>query len=209
MTPEREILNVDHLADRWWVLVVRGLAAILFGILTFAIPGISLLALVMLWAAYALVDGVLSLVLAVRRTRAGRRWGWLLFEGIAGIAAAAVAVIWPGITAMALLAVIAAWAVLTGIAEIAVAIHLRRQLTGEWMLVVGGILSIAFGVLLVAYPAAGVLAVLWLVGAYAIAFGVLLVGLGWRLHGWRRRGTEQPRAHGGHPGAHGGLPSRA
>lgn len=193
-------VNIDQLAERWWALVVRGVAAILFGALTFALPGISLLVLLILWAAYALVDGVLNLVLAARGARAGRRWGWLLFEGIVSIAAGVVAVVWPGITAWALLMVIAAWAVVTGVAEIAVAIRLRRQLEGEWLLALGGVLSIAFGVALVAYPGAGVLAVLWMVGAYAILFGVLLIGLGWRLHAWHR--AE-------HPGTHGGLPSKA
>lgn len=193
-------VNIDQLAERWWALVVRGVAAILFGALTFALPGISLLVLLILWAAYALVDGVLNLVLAARGARAGRRWGWLLFEGIVSIAAGVVAVVWPGITAWALLMVIAAWAVVTGVAEIAVAIRLRRQLEGEWLLALGGVLSIAFGVALVAYPSAGVLAVLWMVGAYAILFGVLLIGLGWRLHAWHR--AE-------HPGTHGGLPSKA
>lgn len=202
MELEPRNVNVDQLAERWWALVVRGVAAILFGALTFALPGISLLVLLVLWAAYALVDGVLSVVLAARGARAGRRWGWLLFEGIASIAAGVVAVVWPGITAWALLMVIAAWAVLTGIAEIAIAIRLRRQLHGEWLLALSGVLSIAFGVLLVAYPSAGVLAVLWMVGAYAILFGVLLIGLGWRLHAWHR-GSE-------HPGApHGGLPTNA
>jgi uncharacterized membrane protein HdeD (DUF308 family) len=193
-------VNVDQLAERWWALVVRGMAAILFGALAFALPGISLLALLMVWAAYALVDGALNLVLAARSAKAGRRWGWLVFEGIASIAAAVVAVLWPGITAWALLMVIAAWAVVTGIAEIAVAIRLRRQLHGEWLLALSGALSIAFGVLLMAYPAAGVLAVLWMVGAYAILFGVLLIGLGWRLHAWHRSV---------HPGTHGGLPTSA
>lgn len=200
MALDPQHVNIDQLAERWWALVVRGVAAILFGALTFALPGISLLVLLILWAAYALVDGVLNLVLAARGARAGRRWGWLLFEGIVSIAAGVVAVVWPGITAWALLMVIAAWAVVTGVAEIAVAIRLRRQLEGEWLLALGGVLSIAFGVLLVAYPSAGVLAVLWMVGAYAILFGVLLIGLGWRLHAWHR--AE-------HPGTHGGLPSKA
>lgn len=201
MTLEVHDMSATQLADRWWVLVIRGLAAILFGALTLVMPGMSLLVLIMLWAAYAVVDGVFALVLAVRRTRTGRSWGWLLFEGLAGIAAGVVAVLWPDITAMALLYVIAAWAILTGIAEIAVALQLRRQIQGEWVLVLSGLLSVAFGVLLAVFPDTGALAVLWMIGAYAIAFGVLLVGLGWRLHGWHR-GSE-------HPGAHGGLPTGA
>jgi uncharacterized membrane protein HdeD (DUF308 family) len=206
MTPEPENVNVGQLAERWWTLVLRGAVAILFGALTFALPQISLLVLVMLWAAYALVDGVLNLILAARGARAGRRWGWLVFEGIVSIAAGVLAIVWPDITAVALLVVIAAWAIVTGVAEIAVAIRLRRQLHGEWLLVVSGLLSIAFGVLLVVYPGAGILAMLWMVGAYAIVFGGLLILLGWRLHGWQRGGSEQ---HPGTPGTPGGLPSRA
>jgi uncharacterized membrane protein HdeD (DUF308 family) len=206
MMPESENVNVGQLAERWWTLVLRGVAAILFGALTFALPQISLLVLVMLWAAYTLVDGVLNLILAARGARAGRRWGWLMFEGIVSIATGVLAIVWPDITAVALLVVIAAWAIVTGVAEIAVAIRLRRQLHGEWLLVVSGILSIAFGVLLVAYPGAGLLAMLWMVGAYAIVFGGLLIMLGWRLHGWHRGGSEQ---HPGTPGTPGGLPTSA
>ena len=199
-----ENVNVDHLAERWWVLVVRGAAAILFGILTFVLPGLSLLMLVMLWAAYALVDGLFNLVHAARGARAGRRWGWLLFEGLVSVAAGVLAVVWPDITAFALLVVIAAWAVVTGVAEIAVAIRLRRQLRGEWLLVVSGVLSVAFGVLLMVFPGPGILTVLWMVGVYAILFGGLLVALGWRLHGWHR-GSVQP----GTPATPSGLPTRA
>jgi uncharacterized membrane protein HdeD (DUF308 family) len=206
MMPESENVNVGQLAERWWTLVLRGVAAILFGALTFALPQISLLVLVMLWAAYTLVDGVLNLILAARGARAGRRWGWLMFEGIVSIATGVLAIVWPDITAVALLVVIAAWAIVTGVAEIAVAIRLRRQLHGEWLLVVSGILSIAFGVLLVAYPGAGLLAMLWMVGAYAIVFGGLLIMLGWRLHGWHRGGSEQ---HPGTPRTPGGLPTSA
>jgi uncharacterized membrane protein HdeD (DUF308 family) len=202
MTREPENVNAGQLAERWWTWVIRGAAAIVFGVLTFILPEISLLMLVGLWAAYAIVDGVLNLVLAARSARAGRRWGWLLLEGLVSVAAGVLAVVWPSITAVALLMVIAAWAVVTGIAELAVAIRLRRQIQGEWMLVLSGILSIALGGLLLAYPGAGVLAVLWMVGAYAIAFGVLLIGLGFRLHGWHH-GSE----HAG-PGAH-GLPTSA
>jgi uncharacterized membrane protein HdeD (DUF308 family) len=201
MTLESEDVNVGQLADRWWGLVIRGMAAILFGVLTFAFPGLSLLALVMVWAAYTLVDGVCNLILAARGPQADRRWGWLLFEGIASIAAGVLAVVWPDITSMALLMVIAIWAVLTGFAELAVAGRLRETLHDEWVLSASGVLAIAFGVFLLMFPGPGVLAALWTIGAYAIVSGVLLVGLGWQLHGWRRDSE--------HPGTHGGLPTRA
>jgi uncharacterized membrane protein HdeD (DUF308 family) len=180
------------LGARWWVFVVRGLAAILFGILTFVVPGISLLFLVTLWGAYALFDGVLNLVFAAREARAHGSWGWLVFEGIVGILAGVLTFAWPGITALVLLIMIAAWAVFSGVAEIAAAIWLRREIRGEWVLAASGFLSIVFGVLLFAFPGTGALALLWMIGAYAILFGGLLVGLGLRLH--RRSGRRVDRA---------------
>ncbi len=178
-------------STRWWALVIRGLAAIAFGMLTFLKPSISMMALVLLWGAYALVDGVFAIVTSIQGARIVPGWGWLLAGGIVSIGAGVVAFIWPGITALALLAVIAAWAVLTGIAEIATAIKLRRLVRGEWMLAAAGIRSIVFGVLLVAHPAAGALAVTWLIGLYALLFGATLVGLGFRLRKWARI-AEQP-----------------
>lgn len=179
------------LTERWWVPVVRGIAAILFGVIAMVQPSISLLALVAVWGVYAITDGVFNLVLATRAGRAGARWGWYLFEGLVSIAAGVTAFVYPGMTAMVLLYLIAAWAIVTGIAEIAAAIHLRRVVSGEWMLAVSGVLSIAFGALLFAYPRSGALAVVWLIGLYAIAFGVLLVGLGVKLHRLRRGGERE------------------
>lgn len=185
-----ELANVSSLAARWWVPVVRGVAAILFGVLAIVAPSISLLALVLSWGAYALVDGAFNVIQATRGARAGRSWGWLLFEGVVSIAAGALTFAYPAMTALALLTVIAVWAVLTGIAEIAAAIRLRRAITGEWMLAASGVLSIAFGVLLLVYPSTGALAILWIIGLYAIAFGLLLIGVGLRLNRWRRTGER-------------------
>lgn len=182
------------LADRWWVPVVRGVAALLFGILTLLVPGASLYALVVLWGIYALVDGFFNLTLGVQRGRAGERWGWFIAEGLLSIAAGIFTFVWPGITGLVLLYVIAAWAVLTGIAEVAAAVRLRAMLEHEWLLALAGALSIVFGILLFARPGAGALAVAWLIGFYAILFGTLLIGLGARLYRW------------GHP-RHGGMPT--
>jgi uncharacterized membrane protein HdeD (DUF308 family) len=172
---------MQSVASRWWTLVVRGVVAIVFGILALTIPRISLLALVMLWAVYTLVDGVFAIVLAARRGRAGKNWGWLLFEGLVSVAAAVVTFVWPAITALALLIVIAVRAIITGGAEIAAAISLRRHIQGEWLLAASGVLSIAFGFLLFASPGVGALAVVALIGAYAVLFGVLMIGLGIRV----------------------------
>ncbi len=178
------------LGARWWTFVVRGVAAIVFGILAVALPKISLLALVILYGGFALANGVFSIITATRRGRAGERWGWFLFEGLVGIGAAIVAFVWPGITALVLLTIIAVWAILTGIGEVAAAVRLRRYVEGEWMLALSGVISILFGAVLLVDPSAGALAVVWIIGAYAIAFGLLLTGLGirlQRLHAGERR----------------------
>jgi len=178
--------DLDALIERWWVPVVRGVAAIRFGVLALAAPSIGLFALVIMWGAYAIADGVLSLVLAARAARGGGRFGWYVFEGIVGIGAGVLTFVYPGITALALLFVIASWAILTGIIEIAAAVELRKVVRGEWMLALAGVLSIVFGGLLVAAPGAGALTVVWLIAMYAIVFGGLLCGLGARLHRMRR-----------------------
>ncbi len=175
------------LARNWWALLVRGIAAILFGILAFALPGTTLFVLVMLFGAYALVDGVFALVAAVRAAEAHTRFWPLGVEGIVGSVIGLATFFYPGITAIALLFLIAAWAVLTGILEIAAALQLRRELAGEIWLVVSGVLSIAFGILIVAFPGGGVLAVLWILAVYAILFGAALVALGLRLRSCRAR----------------------
>lgn len=176
----------------WWIFGLRGIAAILFGLLAFAWPGITLAVLVLLWGAYALVDGVLSLVSAFRTTQS-HRWS-LLIEGLVGIAAGIGTFIWPGLTALVLLYIIAAWALITGVLELIAAVRLRRQVRDEWWLVLGGIASVVFGVLMLAMPAAGALAVVWLIAAYAIVFGVLLIGLAVRLHGVGARRHEMRTA---------------
>jgi uncharacterized membrane protein HdeD (DUF308 family) len=174
------------LAERWWVPVLRGLAAILFGVLALAAPSIGLFALVITWGAYAIADGVANLVLASRASRARVRVGWYVFEAIVSIAAGVATLVYPGITAMVLVFLIAGWAVLTGIFEIGAAIELRKVVRGEWMLALAGVLSIGFGGLLFAFPGAGALALVWLIASYAILFGVLLCGLGVRLRRVRR-----------------------
>ncbi|HEV7366685.1 MAG TPA: HdeD family acid-resistance protein [Gemmatimonadales bacterium] len=189
------VVDVDSLSRNWWAVSLRGLAGILFGIITFFAPGISLAALVLLFGAYALVDGVLAIVSAVRR-RGADRWWLLLLEGLVGIAAGVLTFLWPGITALALLYVIAAWALVTGAFEIAAAIRLRKAISGEWLLALSGIFSIALGVLLVLFPGPGALAVTIWIGAYAFVFGALLFALGLRLRGLGSPRTRGEPAHG-------------
>ena len=179
----------------WWALVLRGIVGILFGVLAFLWPGITLTALVFLWGAYALVDGAFAIAAGIKTYGENKRWWVLLLEGILGVAAGVVAFVIPGITALVLLLLIAAWAIVTGVFEIAAAIQLRKYITGEWMLALAGVASIIFGILLCLNPSAGALAVVWLIGAYAIVFGVLLIALGLRLHGMVKSADRMsPRA---------------
>jgi len=173
------------LARNWWSLVIRGIVGIAVGIVSFLWPGITLSALVLLFGVYALIDGIVNLTGAARAAEAHERWGVLLLEGIIGILAAVATVLWPTITALALVYIIGAWAILTGVAEIGAAIRIRRHVTGEWLLAIAGVLSILFGVLIVAVPLAGALVITLWFGAYAFLFGIVLLGLGFRLRHWR------------------------
>ena len=179
-----------ELTRSWWILAVRGVVAVIFGLLALIWPEITLLALVLVFGAYAFVDGVFALVAAVRgRQLAGGSRAWLVLEGLLGVGAGVVAVLWPDITALALLWVIAVWAVLTGVLEILAAVRLRRVLDNEWLLVVAGVLSIVFGLILMIWPESGAIGLVWLIGIYAIVFGVVLLGLALRLRGLGRRLT--------------------
>lgn len=174
----------ESIAKNWWVLVLRGLLGIGFGVIAFVWPGITLASLVILFAAYALVDGVMAMVAAVRALESHNRWGSLLIEGIAGIAAGVITMAWPAITAIWLIYLIAAWAIVTGIFEIFAAVRLRRHIAGEWLLALTGIASLIFGVLIMIAPLAGALVIAIWIGAYAFIFGVLLIALGLRLRNW-------------------------
>jgi uncharacterized membrane protein HdeD (DUF308 family) len=177
------MLVLAHLARNWWVFVFRGVVAILFGVLAFMRPSITLEVLVLLFAFWALFDGVLALVGSVGAAEAHEPWWPLVLMGLLGIAAGILTLKWPGITAVALLLVIAYWSIFRGILEIIAAVRLRDLIPGEGWLIVGGLASIAFGVLLVIYPESGLLAVIWLVGIYAVIFGISQLMLGFRLKG--------------------------
>lgn len=164
----------------WWLLLLRGLVAIAFGVMIWLQPGISLAALVLLFGAYAMADGVLGVGTAIAGRKEHESWWVLLLQGLLGIGVGVLTFFAPGITALALLFYIAIWAIATGVLEIVAAIRLRKEIEGEWWLILGGLASVVFGVLLVAQPGAGALAVLWLIAAYAIVFGVLLLMLAFK-----------------------------
>ncbi len=179
----------DVLGKNWWAILIRGVAAIVFGILAFIWPGVTLIVLVALFGAYAFVDGVFSVVAAVRAAEHHAHWAALLLEGILGIVIGVITFFHPALAATALLYLIAAWAIVTGVLELYAAVRLRRELTGDLLLVLAGIASIAFGVLLAIFPRTGLITVVWLIGIYAIVFGVLLVALSFRLREWHQSGT--------------------
>jgi uncharacterized membrane protein HdeD (DUF308 family) len=178
----------------WWALVLRGILAILFGVLAFAWPAITLTALVFLFGAYALVDGAFSIIAGIKSHGEFKRWWLLLIQGILSVAAGVFAFVVPEMTALILLILIASWAIVSGAFQIGAAIQLRKHIKGEWLLALGGVASILFGAILLFNPAAGALAVLWIIGAYAVVFGVLLVALGFKLRGLERTlGQMTPR----------------
>lgn len=178
------------LAHNWWTLLLRGILAVIFGVLCFVYPGLTLIVLAIMFGAYALVDGIFAVVSAVSAPKGQPRWWVTLLEGIVGILVGVLTFFMPGITALGLLYLIAAWAVVTGIFEIAAAIRLRKQITGEWLLILGGAASVLFGLLIVLIPGAGALAVVWWIGAYAIVFGVLFIVLSFHLRKWGKKQTE-------------------
>lgn len=175
------------LARNWWAMAIRGVLGIIVGIIAFLMPAATMLALVLLFAAYMLVDGVFAIIAAVRAARRHDRWGLLVLEGISGLAAAAIAVLWPGITVLAFVLLVAAWALVSGVLMVTAAFHLNVD-HGRWWLVLGGVASIVYGVLLLVAPLLGALVLTWWFGIYAFVFGVALLILAFRL---RARHAEQ------------------
>jgi uncharacterized membrane protein HdeD (DUF308 family) len=170
----------------WWAVALRGILAVLFGIMALIFTGQTLLVLVYVFGAFALIAGMSQIVTAVRAGEAHLRWGWLAFAGIISVAAGIVAFVWPGITALALLFLIAAWALITGVAEIVFALSWPDTLAQPWLAALSGALSVVFGILLVVWPRSGVIALTWLVGIYAILYGISQLYYLFRLQGLRR-----------------------
>jgi len=174
---------LEMMAKYWWVLVLRGVSAIVFGVLAFLWPGVTIEVLILFFGVYMLVDGVFTVVAAVGGRAHTEHWVLLLCEGLLGIGVGIVTWIAPVVAGIALLMYVAAWALVTGVLEIVAAIRLRREIAGEFWLALSGVLSIGFGVLLVAFPLAGALTLVWVLGGYAVAFGIVLIVLGFRVRG--------------------------
>ncbi|HLY03469.1 MAG TPA: HdeD family acid-resistance protein [Candidatus Cybelea sp.] len=168
-------------ARNWWMWLIRGVVAILFGVLAFRWPGNTLVVIGLLFGAYALVDGVVAILATMHAAETHQRWWPLMLEGIAGILIAAITFYDVGITLIALYFTIAAWALITGVLEIVAAIALRAHVTNEFWLILGGTASILFGVLMVWFPLAGALTLVWLIATYAIVFGILMIAFSLRL----------------------------
>ncbi len=167
----------------WWAMALRGVVAILFGLVALLWPHLTLTVLVLFFGAFALVGGLFAVIAAFGYRGLYERWWVLLIEGLVGIAVGLITFFWPAITALALLFLIAAWAIVTGILEIATAVWMHRAVGNEWMLLFGGIASVIFGLLLAVLPGVGLLALTWLIGIYAIVFGILLLTLSFQ---WRK-----------------------
>jgi len=177
-----------HLLSRnWWAVLLRGICAVIFGLAAFAWPGITLALLILFYGAYVLVDGIFAVVSSFGRTK-DSKFPWSMFlVGLVSIAVGLITFVWPGLTALALLYLIGAWAIVRGIFEIVAAFELRKQIEGEWLMIIAGMASVLFGVLMVLWPGAGVLALLWLIGIFAVIFGVIIIILAFKLRGLKKR----------------------
>jgi uncharacterized membrane protein HdeD (DUF308 family) len=175
------------LGRNWWALAVRGVVAVLFGLIAFIMPGVTLAAIVLLFGAYAVVDGIFAIIAAVRAAERHERWWSLALQGVVDLLAGIIAFVWPAATVLVLLFLVAFWAIVTGVLEIVAAIRLRREIQGEWLLILSGILSVLFGGVLLALPGAGLLVIVWWIGGYVFISGLVLIALAFKLRGRHQR----------------------
>jgi uncharacterized membrane protein HdeD (DUF308 family) len=181
---EKRLANT--LARNWWKLLVRGIVAISFGLMLWLLPGISLTLLVLFFGAFVLGDGIIGIWIAISGRKEYEDWWELLLWGLVGIGIGILTFVSPGATTLALVIFIAVWAIATGILQIVVAMRLRKEIEGEWLLILGGLLSVVLGILFMVQPGAGALALVWIIGTYTIIFGVLLVFLAFKMRSLRK-----------------------
>ncbi|MDR3067599.1 MULTISPECIES: HdeD family acid-resistance protein [Comamonas] len=181
-----EIPSMSIMLHRtWWVLLLRGAAAIIFGVLTWMQPAASAAALVLVFGAYVFVDGLLGIYTAIKSRQQSRYWWVVLLWGLTGVAVGVLTAINPAITALVLTIYIGVWALMTGVLQIVAALRLRKEIQGEWLLVLGGLLSVLFGIFVLMQPGAGMMAMLWVLATYAVIFGVLMVILAFKIKKFR------------------------
>lgn len=171
---------LDGLARNWWLILLRGICAIIFGLLAITWPGLSLFTLIILYGVFALFDGGFAIGAAIMGDTPAPRW-WLALVGVLGIAAGAVTLAWPGITGLVLLFFIAGWAIASGVFQIVGAIRLRKEINDEWLLIASGVVSVLFGILILMFPGAGALSLAFVIGIFALVYGFLLVGFAMKL----------------------------
>jgi uncharacterized membrane protein HdeD (DUF308 family) len=171
------------MSGTWWAMVLRGIVAVLFGLAALFWPGLTLFVLLVCFGVYAMLDGLLAIVAGIRAS-GGRKW-LLLAEGALGVLAGLVVLFWPGTTALVVVYVISAWAIFTGLLKVVMAVAFRREIESGWLMILGGVLSMVFGVILGAMPGAGLVTLVWLIGIYALILGVALVVLGFLDRGQR------------------------
>ena len=175
----------------WWFFLLRGIAAVLFGLTALFVPKLTLLTLVIVFGVYVLIDGMISLAASFRERNQHSRWWVVLLEGVVGVAAGGLILAWPEITALALLYLAAGWALLTGVLELIAAFALRKVLEREWLLVLSGLASVAIAAILFLQPEAGFLATSWMIGIYAVLFGLLMILLSLRLRSWYQESHQE------------------
>ncbi|GAA4636200.1 HdeD family acid-resistance protein [Actinoallomurus vinaceus] len=189
---------LEYMARHWWLLTVRGVLAVIFGVLAILWPGITLLVLAIMFGVFALADGISAIVAAFGAPAGGR--SLLIFEGAVGIIVGLIALFWPRATALAIVLLVAIWAIVTGISEIVTALQMRKEIHGEWMYVLFGVLSVVFGLIVLLSPVSGIFAVAWLIGFSAIGFGLATIAASFRLR--KLRGGRPGIAPGGAMPAH-------
>lgn len=183
-----ERFSVQTLRDNWWIPLIRGIAAILFGIIALAMPGLTAYALMIAFGAYAVVDGVMAIYLGFKRKSTDEAWWAWVIDGILSILIGLMALFWTEATAVVFIIWIAAWAFVAGIMRIVAAIRLRKEIEGEWALILSGVLMIIWGILLVYTPAAGIISIAWLLGLFSVLVGIAMIMLAFRLKNLPVRG---------------------
>jgi uncharacterized membrane protein HdeD (DUF308 family) len=172
---------LDILGRTWWVMLLRGIAAIVFGVIAVAWPGLTVFVLVILFGAYTLADGIIEIWSGLQARNVHDRWWVEILIGLAGVVAGILVMTWPGVSALALMYVIAAWMVVTGVLQIIQAIRLRQEISNEWLLGLSGALSLLLGAYFFAFPGSGAISLVWVIGIYAIMFGILLMIFSFRV----------------------------